>query len=326
VVTASSVTESGKPQLAIYWAASCGGCEVAFLNLHEQLLAVLERADLFFCPCILDTKRADVEALPDGALAATFFDGAIRTDENEEMAHLLRRKSKLLVAYGACASLGGVVSLANLRTREQLLHVVHGDAQVPGPSAELPLAVLAPRARPLGDVVEVDLAIPGCPPEPHRLAEVVTALLDGKTFPKGAVVGGGRSSVCEECTLVRTGRSVPALLRRHLVNPDGKGCLLEQGVVCMGPATRDGCGALCPAVNMPCTGCYGPPEGVLDQGAKMASALGTSLAVEDLKGLSEEAVDSAVARKVAALPDAAGTFYKYSYGASLLGRLAPPRG
>ena len=81
-----------KPKLAVYWASACGGCEIAFANLGEKLLELSEALDFWFCPCLLDTKRSDVEALADGELAVTLFDGAIRTSENEEWAHLLRRK------------------------------------------------------------------------------------------------------------------------------------------------------------------------------------------------------------------------------------------
>ena len=97
---------SEKPKLAVYWAASCGGCEVAVLNLHERLLDVDAAFDFMFCPCLMDTKTKDVEALPDRAIAVTLFNGALRTQENIEMARLLRRKSRLLVAFGSCAEGG----------------------------------------------------------------------------------------------------------------------------------------------------------------------------------------------------------------------------
>ena len=87
----------------------------------------------------------------------------------------------------------------------------------------------------------------------------------------------------------------------------------------MGIATRDGCGALCPQVNMPCTGCYGPPEGVLDQGAKMVSALGSVLDIGELKDLSDDQIAAKIDEAIEALPDFAGTCYKYSLASSLVG-------
>jgi F420-non-reducing hydrogenase small subunit len=84
----------------VYWASSCGGFEIAIVNLHEKLLKLAEQFELILCPCLMDTKRADVEAMADASITVTLFNGSIRTEENEEMAHLLRRKSQLLVAYG----------------------------------------------------------------------------------------------------------------------------------------------------------------------------------------------------------------------------------
>ena len=95
-----------KPKLALYWASSCGGCEIAVLALHEKILEVAEAFDIVFWPCVLDFKKSDVEALADGEITVTLFNGAIRTDENEEMAHLLRRKSQVMVAFGSCATEG----------------------------------------------------------------------------------------------------------------------------------------------------------------------------------------------------------------------------
>ena len=103
------------PRMALYWATSCGGCEVAVANLHELFLELAEQVELFFCPALVDRKKKDVEALPDAGLALTLFNGALRTDENVEMARLLRRKSRLLVAFGACAQAGGVPALSNRR-------------------------------------------------------------------------------------------------------------------------------------------------------------------------------------------------------------------
>ncbi len=98
-----------KPKLSMYWASSCGGCEIALTNIHERILDVDAAFDFMFCPCLLDTKKADIEALPDKSIAITFFNGAIRTAENEEMAHLMRRKSQLLIAFGSCAGEGCMI-------------------------------------------------------------------------------------------------------------------------------------------------------------------------------------------------------------------------
>ncbi len=117
-----------KPKIAFYWCASCGGCEEAVVDLAEEILDVVAAVDIVFWPVALDFKRHDVEQMPDGSILATFLNGAIRTSEQEEMAELLRRKSKLLVAFGSCSHLGGIPGLANLFTRDSILQAVYFDA------------------------------------------------------------------------------------------------------------------------------------------------------------------------------------------------------
>lgn len=323
---------SRKPLLAVYWAASCGGCEISVVNLHEKILDVDAHFDLVFCPCLVDTKTDTIRDMPDGAIHLTLFNGAIRTEENEEMAHLLRRVSKVLVAYGFCASEGCIPALANLHSREALLRAVYLDnPTVDNPGGIIPrertdtaggdllLPAFHDRVRTLAQTVDVDYFIPGCPPESHQLWNVVELLVSGAPLPpKGSVVGAGRSTVCDECRRERKDKVLSGFRRTWEAVPNAAECLLEQGVLCMGPATRDGCGGLCPEVNMPCTGCYGSPEGVLDQGAKMASALGSMMDIGPLKGLPEAEIARRVDASLAALPDLAGTFYKYSLAASLL--------
>ena len=315
-----------KPKLSMYWASSCGGCEIALVNLDEKILEVDRHFDFFFCPCLLDTKTEDVAALPDGALAVTFFNGAIRTAENREMARLMRAKSQVLVAFGACASMGGIPALSNLATREAHLRTNYLDSpSLEGPSGTLPrsrsarpegeleLPEFLAAVEPLAQTVDVDYFIPGCPPEPHQIWNVVEAVIRGAPLPpKGSVLGAGVSSVCAECGREKNNKRIAAFHRTYEKVPSPRVCLLEQGLVCMGIATRDGCGALCPQVNMPCTGCYGPPEGVADQGARMISALGSVLDLGDYKGMTESQVAEKTNQAMAGLPDPAGVFYKYS--------------
>ncbi|MGP8187663.1 MAG: F420-nonreducing hydrogenase [Terracidiphilus sp.] len=322
-----------KPKLAIYWASSCGGCEIAVVNLNEKLLAVDAHFDLVFCPCLMDTKISDVEAMADGSLAVTLFNGAIRTTENEEMACLMRRKSRVLVAFGSCASEGGIPALSNLSSKDDHFRTVYlenasidnATGCVPQPRStvpegELELPVFFERVKHLSDVVEVDYSIPGCPPEPHQIWNVMNALIQGAELPpKGSTLGAGKSTVCDECSRRKEDKTIAALHRTWEIVPDRERCLFEQGIICMGIATRDGCGALCPKVNMPCTGCYGPTEGVRDQGAKMISALGSMLDVGEIKGLTNDEILERVDAAIEGMPDLAGTFYKYSLAGSLLG-------
>jgi F420-non-reducing hydrogenase small subunit len=322
-----------KPKLSMYWAASCGGCEIALVNIHEKILDVDAAFDFFFCPCLLDTKKKDVEALPDDGIAVTLFNGAIRTAENEEMAHLLRRKSGVLVAFGSCASEGCIPGLGNLHMPKGYLE----DIYINSPTVDNPEGILPTpetgvkegtleipefygRVRTLAQVTDVDYFMPGCPPESERIAEVVELLISGGPLPpKGSVIGAGTSNVCNECAREKTEKKIGKFYRPHEIEPDPKQCLLEQGLLCMGVATREGCGALCPAANMPCIGCYGPPEGVLDQGARMVSALGSVLDIGDLQGLGEKDIESRINGILDGIPDYAGTFYKFSLCGSLLG-------
>jgi F420-non-reducing hydrogenase small subunit len=328
----------GKPKLAVYWSASCGGCEIAVANLHEHILDVAAHFDFMFCPCLLDTKKKDIEALGDGAIAATLFNGAIRTEENREMARLLRRKSRLLVAMGACAATGGIPALSNLCTRQQTIKAVYLDNPtldnpnqiVPQertrvPEGELGLPRFFERVLSLRDVVPVDYTLPGCPPESEQLWNViqilVEALENGAALPPaGAVVGAGTTSVCDECTRKRADKQLHGFRRVWEFVPDAEQCLLEQGLLCMGLATRSGCGGLCPTVNMPCIGCYGPPDAVFDQGAKMVATLGSIIDIAPIRDERREAtINATVDSVVAQVPDLAGTTCKFSMASHRIG-------
>ena len=112
-----------KPKVAIYWCASCGGCEEAVVDLNEDLLKVADAVDIVLWPVALDFKRKDVEALQDGEIAVSFINGSVRLEEQEEMVKLLRQKSGLVVAFGACAHLGGIPGLANFCSRETIFQI-----------------------------------------------------------------------------------------------------------------------------------------------------------------------------------------------------------
>ena len=331
------MTENGKPKLAMYWAAACGGCEISVLNIHEHILTVDEIFDLAFFPAIADFKVSDLEGYPDGFIDVCLFNGAIRTGENEEMAELLRQKSKIMVAYGSCAYEGCIPALSNLTSKDATFKTVYldnpsidnPDRIVPQTSFEVPEGKLTlpefyHTVKSLDQVVDVDYYLPGCPPEPPQiwsvLQVVVAALLEGAPLPpKGSIVGASNVAVCEECPLEKQEKSITQFYRPYEIIPDPKLCLLEQGLVCMGPATRAGCGALCPQVSMACRGCYRPLEGVEHQGANMLSAIASVIGAGNPE-MEEEELEQEIQAVVDTIPDPAGTFYRFSMAHSLLRR------
>jgi F420-non-reducing hydrogenase small subunit len=312
-----------KPQLAVYWCASCGGCDEAIVDLGADLLEIAAAADLVFWPAALDFKIRDVEALADGAITASLVSGAIRTDEQAHMARLLRRKSRLLVAFGACAHLGGIPGLANLVGRAEIFHAKYSaspfvdnpEGVVPAPRARLGALELAlpgfwPQVHTLDQIVPVDYTLPGCPPPPALILAALRALCAGDLPPPGSVLAPDRT-LCDTCPRQparEPGRKAERLRRVHEVAADPDRCFLEQGIVCAGPATRGGCGESCIRGAMPCTGCFGPPAGVADQAASLLAAVAAMLdtRVEDAPALAR------------ALVDPAGTLGRYAVPASLL--------
>lgn len=313
-----------KPKIAFYWCASCGGCEETVVDLGEELLALVGAAEIVLWPCAMDFKRADVEALPDKAILATLLNGAIRTSEQEEMARLLRRKSKYLVAFGACAQLGGIPSLANQFSREQILRCVYDQSPTTSNEARtrpaqewrtdgqvLNLPALRNVVRALDQVVEVDYYIPGCPPTPGLTSKALAVLLSANLPPKGAVLAPD-TALCDQCPRKATkpaDLSFTAFKRPHLTVLDPATCFLAQGVVCLGPATRSGCEGACINGGMPCSGCFGPTSRVRDQGAKMLSSLCANVAGRD---------EATITKTLDGVPDPIGTFYRYGLAKSLL--------
>ena len=318
-----------KPKLALYWAASCGGCEIAVLDIEAKIVDVKETFDIVFWPVAVDFKVKDVEAMADGEIDLCLFNGAIRTSDNEEMARLLRRKSKTLVAFGSCAMEGCIPALSNTTSREATLKWAFEDAPSnernghtrPQTTTEIPQGALHlpefwETVRCLDQVVSVDYYVPGCPPQAHQIwgvLEAVIAALKGEASlpPPGTVLGAGEKTCCDECPREREERALREFVRPHQIWADPERCLLDQGIVCMGPATRSGCGGLCVAAGVPCRGCYGPPPNSIDQGTKMISALASVVDSSD----SEE-----IDRILDGIVDPIGTFYRFSMAKATLGR------
>jgi len=315
---------STKGKLALYWAAACGGCEIAVLAINEKILDVAAAFDVVLWPVAVDAKVRDVERMPDGSIDVCLFNGGIRTSEQEYMARLLRKKAKVLVAFGACAHEGGIPGQANVTNRRQIFDTAYHETpstenpdgvepqhktQVPEGTLHLP--VFYDTLRTLDQTVAVDYYLPGCPPEAERIWEAIVAILQNKLPPPGSVIGLG-TTVCEECPRTRNEKKIKKFYRTWQIVPDDQTCLLEQGLVCCGIATRAGCGALCPQVNSPCIGCYGPNEGVHDFGARMMTALASVVDSNDPAEIDHILRDG--------IPDPMGSFYRFGLAGSQLRR------
>ena len=319
------VESKPKLKLAIYWAAACGGCCVSVLDVHEKLFDIIAAADILFWPIAMDIKYADIEEMPDNHIDVTLFNGAVRNTENEHMARLLRQKSRILVAYGSCAHLGGIPGLANFSNKEGIFKRVYDESESTVnagvrpqpesivPEGELTIPYFYNDVRSLSQVVDVDYMIPGCPPQSDRLLEVFSAITSGDELPpKGSVIGADTKAQCDECIRRRTeNKKIRKFYRPWEIEDDGVTCFMEQGVLCMGPATRAGCGYRCIKGNAPCRGCYGPTPDILDPGTKMMSAIGSVI---------DEKEPEAIAAVVEEISDPAGLFYRFSLPVSLIRR------
>lgn len=290
---------SAKATVATAWLQGCSGCHIALLDLNEELLELLEVIELKASPIM------DIKDVPEVDVA--IIEGAVANSHNEEMLKQFRARAKKLVALGTCACFGGIAGIRNLYSKQEVLE--HAYARTPstvnGSIPDSPaIPTLLERVQPVSAVVTVDYYVPGCPPLPGMIKDVLTAILKGEE-PQLPL-----KSLCEEC-----GRE-----HREMLNPkrefitDGVvsvmelpeiqagTCFLEQGVLCMGPATREGCHARCMKGNMPCRGCMGPTPGALEQGAKIINALASVLPAGGLMFME----------------DIVGTGYRYSLPVSIV--------
>ncbi|MGD0494521.1 MAG: oxidoreductase [Candidatus Bathyarchaeia archaeon] len=319
-----------KLKIGLYWAASCGGCEIAVLDMNEKILDVVNIADIVFWPVAMDVKYKDVEAMPDKYIDVCFFNGSVRSAEQEHMAKLLRQKSKTLVAFGSCAQEGCVPGLANLHDRKEIFSKVYLESKsisnpkgvVPKTRSEVKEGVLKlpefyDTVKTLDQTVDVDYYLPGCPPPVKLIVNAVEAIAKNELPPKGSVLA-PLKSVCDECPRKKENKKISKIYRVHEKAPEPERCLLEQGIICMGPATRSGCGAQCLTVDMPCTGCGGPCPNAPEQGSAMLGALASIMGLE---GEQEHyATEEEVEKLMGQIKDPVGTFYMYSLPSSILRR------
>lgn len=315
---------AGKPKVAICWLGGCGGCDEAVVDINEAILKVVDAVDLVLWPVALDFKYDHIEAMKDGEIALSVINGNVRNADHEEVARLLRRKSQLVLAFGACACFGGTPGLANLRTKQDIFDWVYRDAPTvvnpkknsPQPKStvdghELTLPAFFDQVYALKQVIDVDYYLPGCPPPPDLIMNAVAAVLEDKLPPKGSTLT-PHKALCDTCPRNKTKPSriaIKEIKRIHEVEAEANTCFLAQGILCLGPATRTGCGESCININLPCRGCFGPVEGVEDSGAKFASALAAIIDVES---------DEDIRRVIDGIDDPVGYLYRFTMPTSIL--------
>ncbi len=318
-----------KIKLAVGYGSICGGCDVAFIDLGEKLIDLTELVDIVFWPALVDTKEEDLRKLKE--IDVGMFFGAIRTDKHKATLELLREKARLLVAFGTCACYGGVLGLANAARSMDLLktgYVITKSTEnpkqiLPGLEKLEGIPISIPKIRslvsPISDFVDVDIWVPGCPPPVDSIIKLLDVLKDyqrGHLPPKGLFIAEDRS-LCEFCD-----REKPEVLqiekfrRVHEGKIDEKECLLKQGILCLGPVTRGGCGARCIKANMPCRGCFGPVPNVEDQGTKFITAVAAALKAGEEREVGEEELKKLIEE----IHDPLGLFYMFSLAASIINR------
>jgi len=235
----------GKPKVAFYWCASCGGCEEAVVDLAEDILKVVEAVEFVLWPVAMDFKIKDVEARQDGEIAVSFINGAVRTAEQEHISKLLRQKSGLVVAFGSCAHLGGIPGLANFSNREKIFQYVYQDSpSVVNPDkifpqlmtqvkeGELTLPEFYDTVHALNQVIDVDYYLPGCAPPPDLIMNAVEAILSGNLPEKGSVLAPDKS-LCDTCKRKETkpeNAKIKEIKRVHEVMLDPEKCFLHAGL------------------------------------------------------------------------------------------------
>ena len=210
-----------RPKLAVFKFSSCDGCQLALLSLEAELLALVGEVEIAY---FLEARSRTL----DGPYDVVMVEGSVTTAHDQERIKAIRKDAKFLMTIGACATAGGIQSLRNWKDVDQFIQMVYAT-----PSYIKTLA----QSTPISAHVPVDFELNGCPINKKQVLEVITSLLLGRAPHLPA------HSVCVECK------------RRGTV------CIpVAQGVPCLGPLTHAGCGAICPAYNRGCYGCYGPME------------------------------------------------------------------
>jgi F420-non-reducing hydrogenase small subunit len=277
-------------RVAEEWLNACSGCEISVVDLGERLLKVLELVEFVHIPVLMDHKYygqlGDGNHIHIPEADVGIISGSIRNSEHLEVAEEMRKQCKIIVALGTCATHGGIPALANSYENLEILDRYYStettDKADFRPSDGIPTLLDATYA--LDEKIKVDVYLPGCAPHPDQVFVGLAALLG--LMPLALA----DKSVCDTCPTIREGKGQVKQLRRFLQAPYYKApdepinqmrCLLEQGLLCMGPVTKAGCGGdgitpRCIIARVPCRGCYGPVEQDGNQLLGMLNALASN--------------------------------------------------
>ena len=277
-------------KVASDWLNACSGCEIAIVDLGERLLTVLELVQFVHIPALMDHKyfgqMGDGKHIDIPEADVGIISGGIRNQEHLEVALEMRKKCKAIIALGTCATHGGIPALANSFENNDILSRYYS-TETTDPPDTLPsegIPELLDASYSLDEKIDVDIYLPGCPPHPDQVFEALVAFLEGRA-PKLR-----DKSVCDTCPTIRKGKGNLKSLRRFLQAPhqerpddplDKMRCILEQGMLCMGPVTKAGCGGdgltpRCISARVPCRGCYGPVQKEGNQRLDMLNALASN--------------------------------------------------
>ncbi|MBM9535579.1 methyl viologen-reducing hydrogenase [Desulfobulbus alkaliphilus] len=274
-----------KPRLNFEWLHGCSGCEIALLNSGELLFSLFQLVDIVHFPLLMDHKYI-ADPGEEGDLSLPEADIGLVTGGVGLASHLkiltaMRRQCRVLIAVGTCAGHGGIPAMRNQWTAGQTMETVFSTATTDTAPVPDGVPALLDRVSSIDEQVRVDVCLPGCPPRPEMIIAVLEALIqrEEQRLP--------HKSVCETCPTVRTGKGQATIHRgtvRAAYTPgeplDRMRCLLEQGLLCMGPVTAGGCGGrdvpLCLRSRVSCRGCYGPVRKYGNQLLDMMNALASN--------------------------------------------------
>ncbi len=274
------------------WLNSCSGCEIAIVDMGLRLLDVLEHVEFVHIPVIMDHKyhgqlgekdhnKIDIPEADIGIIS-----GSVRNQEHLEVAEEIRKKCKIVIALGTCATHGGIPSLTNSFTKQETLERYYSteSTDIPEKYPDEDLPPILDYCYALDEKIKVDLNFPGCPPHPDQIFKALISIVNGDKVELP------EKSVCDTCPTKRLGKGKVGRLSRFLTRPKDidytkplseMRCFIEQGYLCMGPVTRAGCGGdnhipRCISARVPCRGCNGPVKHNGNQLLDILSALASN--------------------------------------------------